>query len=153
MCVLLLACDFWTVKNVTGRLLVGLRWWNNVREDGTNEWRYESLPNREEVSSVDHRIFWFALYSTPVVWMILLVIGLLKLNVQWVIIVLVALVSSGANIIGYYKCKKDANAKFQQLLASGALGALSQTASSSAGRSFLSSLFTSGTTQQQATTS
>jgi hypothetical protein len=30
--ILLLAFDFWTVKNVTGRLLVGLRWWNYVRE-------------------------------------------------------------------------------------------------------------------------
>jgi len=29
ICVLLLSSfDFWTVKNVTGRLLVGLRWWN-----------------------------------------------------------------------------------------------------------------------------
>jgi len=28
--VLLLSFDFWTVKNVTGRLLVGLRWWNEV---------------------------------------------------------------------------------------------------------------------------
>ena len=35
--VLLLAFDFWTVKNVSGRLLVGLRWWNEVAEDGTNE--------------------------------------------------------------------------------------------------------------------
>ncbi|KAJ0388699.1 hypothetical protein P43SY_011862 [Pythium insidiosum] len=26
LCVLLLAFDFWTVKNVSGRLLVGLRW-------------------------------------------------------------------------------------------------------------------------------
>jgi hypothetical protein len=25
-----LAFDFWTVKNVSGRLLVGLRWWNKV---------------------------------------------------------------------------------------------------------------------------
>lgn len=25
-----MALDFWTVKNVTGRLLVGLRWWNKV---------------------------------------------------------------------------------------------------------------------------
>jgi len=32
LCILLLAFDFWTVKNVTGRLLVGLRWWNYVRE-------------------------------------------------------------------------------------------------------------------------
>lgn len=29
--VLLLSFDFWTVKNISGRLLVGLRWWNHVR--------------------------------------------------------------------------------------------------------------------------
>ncbi len=29
--VLLLSFDFWTVKNISGRLLVGLRWWNRVR--------------------------------------------------------------------------------------------------------------------------
>lgn len=27
---LLIALDFWTVKNVSGRFLVGLRWWNEV---------------------------------------------------------------------------------------------------------------------------
>ena len=40
--VLLLAFDFWTVKNVTGRLMVGLRWWNKVDEDGTSSWQFES---------------------------------------------------------------------------------------------------------------
>jgi hypothetical protein len=28
------ALDFWTVKNVTGRLLVGLRWWSDYDEKG-----------------------------------------------------------------------------------------------------------------------
>eukprot|EP01133_Synstelium_polycarpum_P019006 gene19006-22751_t len=37
------AFDFWTVKNVTGRLLVGLRWWNEIKEDGTDRWIFESL--------------------------------------------------------------------------------------------------------------
>ena len=40
--ILLLAFDFWTVKNVTGRLMVGLRWWNKVEEDGTSTWQFES---------------------------------------------------------------------------------------------------------------
>lgn len=26
--------DFWVVKNVTGRLLVGLRWWSDFTDDG-----------------------------------------------------------------------------------------------------------------------
>lgn len=38
----LLSIDFWTVKNITGRLLVGLRWWNFVDAEGNNHWRYES---------------------------------------------------------------------------------------------------------------
>ncbi|EPZ31668.1 DUF846-domain-containing protein [Rozella allomycis CSF55] len=42
--VLLLSFDFWTVKNVTGRLLVGLRWWNTIKPDGSNDWVFESKP-------------------------------------------------------------------------------------------------------------
>ena len=40
--VLLLSFDFWTVKNITGRILVGLRWWNYVDEDGKSQWIFES---------------------------------------------------------------------------------------------------------------
>jgi hypothetical protein len=31
------------VKNITGRLLVGLRWWSYVQENGQSEWVFESL--------------------------------------------------------------------------------------------------------------
>ena len=40
--ILMLAIDFWVVKNISGRLLVGLRWWNKVEEDGTSNWLFES---------------------------------------------------------------------------------------------------------------
>jgi hypothetical protein len=53
--VLLLAADFWTVKNVTGRLLVGLRWWHYVKDDGTNVWMFESSKN--PVNAVEAVIF------------------------------------------------------------------------------------------------
>ncbi len=36
------AFDFWFVKNVSGRILVGLRWWSEVKEDGTETWIFES---------------------------------------------------------------------------------------------------------------
>ncbi|CAB0011200.1 unnamed protein product, partial [Nesidiocoris tenuis] len=39
---LLLSADFWTVKNITGRLMVGLRWWNYIDDDGNSHWVYES---------------------------------------------------------------------------------------------------------------
>ena len=40
--VLLLSMDFWTVKNITGRLMVGLRWWNYVDDNGKSHWVFES---------------------------------------------------------------------------------------------------------------
>lgn len=40
--VLLLSMDFWTVKNITGRLMVGLRWWNYVDDEGKSHWVYEA---------------------------------------------------------------------------------------------------------------
>ena len=40
--ILMLAVDFWVVKNISGRLLAGLRWWNKVEEDGTSNWLFES---------------------------------------------------------------------------------------------------------------
>lgn len=36
------AFDFWFVKNVSGRMLAGLRWWNEVKEDGTEVWIFEA---------------------------------------------------------------------------------------------------------------
>eukprot|EP01084_Bolivina_argentea_P311988 540101_1 len=49
--ILCLACDFWTVKNVTGRLLVGLRWWNEVKDDGSSEWKFEAkLENNNNIN-------------------------------------------------------------------------------------------------------
>jgi hypothetical protein len=40
--ILLGAMDFWVTKNISGRILVGLRWWNEVKEDGSEVWIYES---------------------------------------------------------------------------------------------------------------
>ena len=39
---LLLSVDFWTVKNITGRIMAGLRWWNYIDEDGVSKWRFEA---------------------------------------------------------------------------------------------------------------
>ncbi|XP_076041364.1 putative Golgi apparatus membrane protein-like protein CG5021 isoform X3 [Oratosquilla oratoria] len=40
--VLLLSMDFWTVKNITGRLMVGLRWWNYIDDEGKSHWVFEA---------------------------------------------------------------------------------------------------------------
>ena len=39
--IILCAFDFWWTKNVSGRLMVGLRYWNEVDDDNKSEWRFE----------------------------------------------------------------------------------------------------------------
>lgn len=119
LCIILLAFDFWTVKNVSGRLLVGLRWWSYVREDGSNEWFFESLEDMAEISPFDARIFWGALYATPVAWSLMLVIGVLRLQFEYLPVVCAALLMSGANIVNYLKCSTSAQNKMKGLMESG----------------------------------
>ncbi|KAL3902066.1 MAG: hypothetical protein SGCHY_000100 [Lobulomycetales sp.] len=117
--VILLAVDFWTVKNVTGRLLVGLRWWNEVHEDGSSQWIFESRPDGSEqsINAIDSRIFWGSMYLTPVVW---LLFGFLAIfnpaNWSWLLVVAVAIVLNMANVVGYTKCEKDAKSKVNNFI-------------------------------------
>jgi len=123
-CVLLLAFDFWTVKNVTGRLLVGLRWWNEVREDGSNIWIFESAPSTRTVNKTDSFWFWSTLWATPVVWVVFGVAALFSLSFSYLLIVAVALALSGANVVGYWKCQKDAAGRVQSFTQNWIVGRL-----------------------------
>ncbi|XP_073246482.1 Golgi apparatus membrane protein TVP23 homolog B-like [Porites lutea] len=109
--VLLLSFDFWTVKNVTGRLLVGLRWWNYIDEDGNSHWVFESKKNDKSVTTAESRVFWLGLVICPLIWMLFLVAALFSLKFKWLLVVAVGLTLNIANLIGYIRCKKDAGKK------------------------------------------
>ncbi|KAJ2454933.1 hypothetical protein EV183_001194 [Coemansia sp. RSA 2336] len=119
LCVLILAVDFWTVKNISGRLLVGLRWWNEVREDGTNEWIFESRDVSVPVNASDSRIFWTVLYATPAIWSLLAIVAFFSLRFQWLLIVIIAVILAAANLIGYQRCDKDQKKRWSQLSSEG----------------------------------
>ncbi|CAG8650522.1 1041_t:CDS:2 [Racocetra persica] len=102
--------DFWTVKNVTGRLLVGLRWWNDIQPDGTNVWMFESRDPSRPVNQTDSRIFWTSLYLSVVIWILLAFFVLIQPS--WLLIVAVAITLNLANVIGYTQCDKDAKRKW-----------------------------------------
>ena len=109
---LCLAFDFWTTKNVTGRLMVGLRWWNEVHEDGKSVWRFESLPDKDKgrLDPVESMIFWGAVVLEPAVWIVCVVLALLSIppKVEWAVLVFIALVLSCVNFAGYVKCARGA---------------------------------------------
>lgn len=60
--VLLAALDFWVVKNVSGRILVGLRWWNEINDFGESVWKFESLDQEVGVHHIFHGVIWSLKY-------------------------------------------------------------------------------------------
>ena len=121
--VLMSAFDFWTVKNITGRLLVGLRWWNEMLPDGTNKWLFENnlvphtsqkVPSvsithvRAPPNMIDYRIFWWSSYIYLLLWLIWTILSLLQLHFQWLLIDLVTISMTLANLYGYIKCDRQA---------------------------------------------
>ena len=50
--ILFLSMDFWLTKNLSGRLLAGLRWWNHVDEKtGKMKWYYECWDSEDRARS------------------------------------------------------------------------------------------------------
>ena len=85
--ILLLSLDFWTVKNITGRIMAGLRyrvfpsyhrvsnlasfrWWNYVNDEGASVWVFEKGGDEVDLrlSKAEVQIFWTGLVASPVIW-------------------------------------------------------------------------------------
>ncbi|XP_043212376.1 uncharacterized Golgi apparatus membrane protein-like protein CG5021 isoform X1 [Amphibalanus amphitrite] len=110
MIVMLLSADFWTVKNITGRLMVGLRWWNYVDDEGISHWIYESRkgPSQNRIHAGESRIFWSALYASPVIWVVLFLIAFFKMRYAWMVLPIIGIALNGANVYGYVRCRYGA---------------------------------------------
>uniref|UniRef100_A0A8C6T5Q3 Golgi apparatus membrane protein TVP23 homolog n=1 Tax=Neogobius melanostomus TaxID=47308 RepID=A0A8C6T5Q3_9GOBI len=105
--ILLLSCDFWTVKNVSGRLLVGLRWWNHIDEHGNSHWIFESRKTQSQstTSEAESRIFWLGLIVCPIFWILFFFTTIISFQIKWLTVVVMGLVLQWANVYGYIRCK------------------------------------------------
>lgn len=83
--ILLLAADFYYLKNIAGRRLVGLRWWNEVDPaTGDSHWVFESSePGTKTINPTDSRFFWIAMYTQPVLWALLVLVAVLTFKFIW----------------------------------------------------------------------
>ncbi|KPI86533.1 hypothetical protein ABL78_4398 [Leptomonas seymouri] len=113
--ILLLAADFWTTKNITGRILVSMRWRNEVREDGSTEWLFESSPEADrQVNPYDRWFFWVLLVGNFAAWLLLLLLNLFTF--KYLPIKLAAIILAGVNLYGYFKCRRDAQQRFTSFM-------------------------------------
>lgn len=83
--ILLLAADFYYLKNIAGRRLVGLRWWNEVDPaTGDSKWVFESSePGTKVVNATDSRFFWLAMYVQPALWVAMAIIAIARFHLLW----------------------------------------------------------------------
>ncbi|TLD22878.1 hypothetical protein PspLS_07337 [Pyricularia sp. CBS 133598] len=110
--ILLLAADFYYLKNIAGRRLVGLRWWNEVDpQSGDSHWVFESSePGTKTVNPTDSRFFWLAIYAQPLLWIGLAVLALVRLKFIWLPLVAIALVLTITNSLAFSRCDKFSQA-------------------------------------------
>jgi len=113
---LFLSLDFWTVKNVTGRLLVGLRWWNVIDNDGVSHWHYESKKDKSNVNALESRIFWSSLIACPLLWIIFLLVAFFTIKWSWMLMVILGVAMNGANLYGYLRCKYSSGSEIKSFL-------------------------------------
>ena len=86
--IILSSLDFWTVKNVTGRLLVGLRWWSEVDKDGKEIWRFENPDETIKANIVDKTFFWTSQIAGTAGWGLFFVVNIFSFSIFWVPMIL-----------------------------------------------------------------
>uniref|UniRef100_H0X2X3 Golgi apparatus membrane protein TVP23 homolog n=1 Tax=Otolemur garnettii TaxID=30611 RepID=H0X2X3_OTOGA len=129
----LLSLDFWSVKNVTGRLMVGLRWWNQIDEDGKSHWIFEARkvsPNNIAATEAEARIFWLGLIICPMIWIVFFFSTLFSLKLKWLALVIAGISLQAANLYGYILCKMGGESDLSKATASFLPQAVFQTACS-----------------------
>jgi len=110
--ILILAADFYYLKNIAGRRLVGLRWWNEVdMQTGESKWVFESSdPATKTINPTDSRFFWMALYVQPLFWVALAILAIVGLKFIWLTLVVIALVLTITNTLAFSRCDKFSHA-------------------------------------------
>lgn len=129
--VLLCQClDFWLTKNVTGRYLIGLRWWSaseisaeegledeneaeETDEPKEDSWHFEFYTNKVVNSQFDSSIFWVSQAASAIFWSVFLVIKVIGLSLFWGMLVFICASLSVLNLYAFYLCNKDHDDKMR----------------------------------------
>ena len=112
LCLLLTAVDFWMTKNINGRLLAGLRYWNKINEDGSSQWVFEALESHQKVrlSHSELIIFWATLIICPILWFGTCFLMFFTISFNYLCLSIICLVMQISNLIGFIRCARGSRA-------------------------------------------
>ena len=110
MCTLIIllcsAFDFWITKNITGRLLVSLRWWTQDTEMGKQRWIFECRKHETNTSKVDSTFFWGSQFLATCFWLLFSFINVIYIDIYWLMVTGYSLLMTGTNLYAYYQCSR-----------------------------------------------
>eukprot|EP01017_Pseudomicrothorax_dubius_P012257 TRINITY_DN1491_c0_g1_i2.p1 TRINITY_DN1491_c0_g1~~TRINITY_DN1491_c0_g1_i2.p1 ORF type:complete len:182 (+),score=18.55 TRINITY_DN1491_c0_g1_i2:244-789(+) len=104
--VVISAFDFWFVKNIAGRYLIGMRWWSEIQPDGRDFWVFECRLNEDHVNPVDKNFFWWSQIIATLIWLVTTVIRVISFEFFEGGITGFVFVLNAVNLIAYYNCSK-----------------------------------------------
>lgn len=103
------------VKNISGRLLVGLRWWSDFKEDGTEEWRFESYNYERYINPIDKSFFWTSQVILSAFWAVFVAKQILTFGLYWLTLDILGFALSFANLWGFFKCSREHQKKMKDM--------------------------------------
>jgi hypothetical protein len=108
LCGVLAAVDFWIVKNISGRLLVRLLWWNETNpHTQKNEWRFEYDPDRSTIHKIEDQLFWNTMYVSCTIWIVLSFFNLIQFKMEWLLLTSFIMGLNLTNLVAYWQCYRS----------------------------------------------
>ncbi len=104
--VLLQLAAFWITKNVSGRLLVGLRWWS-----APSGLSFEHRPAPYAPRLADRQLFWALLWAPAVLWPLLGLASAMRLSPSWLAVDACGAFLAATNLASYRRCATHAGAR------------------------------------------
>lgn len=101
--------------------MVGLRWWNQIDEDGKSHWIFEARkvsPDMVAATEAEARVFWLGLIVCPMIWIVFFFSSLFSLKLKWLALVIAGISLQAANLYGYVLCKMGSESNISKVTAS-----------------------------------
>ena len=105
--------DFWVVKNIVGRRLVGMTWWMKIEEQsGEETWIFHSS-DCERIDSVNYNVFWSVNLGSAIFWGFATLLSVLISRLFWISICGVSFILSAINFLFYLRCRGNHQENFK----------------------------------------
>ena len=107
--------DFWVTKNLTGKKLVGLRWFSQISETGEEEWIFESRSVNRKAHAGNIMVFWISQIVFMVFWIFVFIVNIITLSLFWIGLGYFCAMLSVLNFGCYFKCRGEHQKKAKEL--------------------------------------